>query len=59
MEVEERIFDDDEKQRAWLEGCRREEVMGRSVGRFLTRVRTSNLRWAQIMSWRVVTHVLS
>ena len=27
MDVEERVFDDDEKQRAWLEGCRREEAI--------------------------------
>ena len=27
MDVEERVFDDAEKQRAWLEGCRREEAI--------------------------------
>ena len=27
MDVEERVFDDDEEQRAWLEGCRREEAI--------------------------------
>src|SRR5271154_1724131 len=27
MEVEERVFDDDETQSAWLEGCRREEAI--------------------------------
>jgi putative transposase len=27
MDVEERVFDDEEKQRAWLEGCRREEAI--------------------------------
>jgi hypothetical protein len=27
MDVVERVFDDDEKQRAWLEGCRREEAI--------------------------------
>ena len=27
MDVEERVFDDDERQRAWLEGCRREEAI--------------------------------
>jgi putative transposase len=28
MDDDERVFDDDEKQRAWLEGCRREEAIG-------------------------------
>ena len=27
MDDDERVFDDDEKQRAWLEGCRREEAI--------------------------------
>ena len=27
MDEDERVFDDDEKQRAWLEGCRREEAI--------------------------------
>ena len=27
MDVEERVFDDAEKQRAWLEGCKREEAI--------------------------------
>ena len=27
MDVEEPVFDDDEKQRGWLEGCRREEAI--------------------------------
>jgi hypothetical protein len=27
MDVEERVFDDDERQRAWLKGCRREEAI--------------------------------
>ena len=27
LDVEERVFDNDEKQRAWFAGCRREEAI--------------------------------
>ena len=33
MDAEERVFDDDEKQRAWLEGCRSEEAISRLLER--------------------------
>jgi len=33
MSDDERVFDDDEKQRAWLEGCRREEAISRLLER--------------------------
>jgi hypothetical protein len=33
MDVEERVFDHDEKQRAWLEGCRREEAISGLLAR--------------------------
>jgi hypothetical protein len=33
MHAEERVFDDDEKQRAWLEGCRSEEAISRLLER--------------------------
>src|ERR1700677_394932 len=33
MDVEKRVFDDDEKQRAWLEGCRREEAISELLQR--------------------------
>ena len=31
--TEERVFDDDEKQRSWLEGCRREEAISELLQR--------------------------
>jgi putative transposase len=33
MSDDERVFDDDEKQRAWLDGCRREEAISRLLER--------------------------